>query len=253
MRKWWLIGITFFKRDLKIRYVDTALGGIWVLLLPLSLTAISWLVFSLAFKQHLNQVPYFLYVLTGLISWQYFASSLNSATRCLINNRNLVSNTKFPLEIIIISSVFSRMIDFLFSLGLLLIIILFVNHSTGAINIALVLSLLLTQTIWLIGLSLIISSLNIFYRDVQKIIEISLRLLFYLTPIVYPLTVVPDKIAKYLKLNPINLMIDLYRQILLYSNKPWNNLGLFTLIGTVFLMIGFLVFGKLKNKIIEKV
>lgn len=240
--------LSFTKRDLKARYGGTILGFFWIFFYPLSMTLIATLVFSIAFQKTIKGVPYFLFTLVGLISWWFFAQTVLYSTRSLIWNRQLVANTNFPKDAFILATSLSKLIDFVLNFLAFLFFFLIKGFSLPPISLATFLVLLLTQILFQTGVSFITSALNVYWRDVQNIVEIFLHILFYLTPVIYPPEVVPKKFKFLFLLNPLSHLIVLYRQVLFQKTLGLTQLIPIFLTSFSFFFLGFRIFKRLEKK-----
>ena len=204
-------------RDLKVRYKQTALGVSWIFLQPL----LSTFVFSFLFGGLLNiqsgEVPYPVFALTGLITWNYFASSLSKSSTSLVNSSNLITKIYFPRLIIPIAGVLSGLVDFFISF-LLLLLIMLIYQVKIATTILYIPILLLFALLTALGFSLWLSALNVRYRDINYIIPFFIQTWMYITPVIYPTTLIPDKyefVRMLLGLNPMTGVVEGFRWSLL--------------------------------------
>lgn len=253
MNKFWNITINFLKRDIKARYTESLLGWVWVIVYPLIMTLISTLVFALVFSRKVGEVPYFLFSMIGFIIWRFFYQSLSIVTRSLISNRGLVINMAFNRETIIVSSVLSRLVDFLVNLVVFGIILIICGYKIGASELFLILVLVLGQFLFVLGLGFFTSAINVYIRDVENLVDILNQILFYATPIIYPLSIVPILMQKWIWLNPVAGLIILFRRIVFESQLPWEITGCFLGLGVFVLVLGWLVFKKLERRFAELV
>lgn len=206
-------------KELKLKYRNSVLGFFWSFLNPI----LQLLVYTLVFKYFMkNSIHNFtVYLLCGLLPWQFFQTSVQASTGSIISNANLIKKAYFPREILPLSLIFSNFVNFIITLIILFFAVIITHTPIGIplIELPLVLILLLLLTI---GLSLILSSLNVLYRDIQHFVEVIFMLWFYLTPIVYNLnTMNTGKLAKYkflLNFNPMKLITDCVKDNL-YSNS----------------------------------
>ncbi len=234
-------------QDLKARYKNAIIGFGWTLLSPLAMMIIFVLVFRLIFRIRIENYPVFL--LSGLFPWIFFTGSVSEATTSIVARANLIKKTYFPREVIPISVTLAKLINFLLSLIILFAFIL-IYKIPFTVMILWLPILILIQLILAIGVSLIVSSLHVCYRDIRYLMEILLMFWFYATPIVYSLDMVREPLLKrhlfsLYSLNPMVGVISSYHKILLYGERPdLVSLGLSLLISLIILIIGFLTFRK---------
>lgn len=208
-------------RDVRVRYQLTVLGLYWAIINPL-LTAVIWsFVFSHIFRATgLSGVPYVVFLFCGLTYWYLFANSLNTAAGILTGNAMLLSKLYFPRIILPTAAVMARMVDFLFSM-LVLVLLFWYFDIEPYWNIWVLFPLLVIEIIYTLGWSYIVSSLNVLYRDVAQIVNIVLMFWMYLSPIFYVLEQVPEKVRRYFMFNTIGVVVDMQRNVLL-SGAPVN-------------------------------
>jgi ABC-2 type transport system permease protein len=205
-------------RNIKIKYKDTWFGFVWVLLQPLCTIAILSFVFSQVIRLDIKNFPLFLCV--GILPWTYFSSALTEATSSLIANGNLVLKVQFPREVLPLSYCLSNLFDFLFSLTVLLLILYVCRIPLSFFSLCMLLPLILCQLLFVFGLSMILSVLNVFYKDIGHLLSIALMFWFYLTPIFYSLDQIPEVYQTWYSMNPMAYFIEAYRMVLLHGVMP---------------------------------
>lgn len=201
-------------RDLKVRYKQTLLGVGWIILQPI----ISMVIFSFLFGGLLDVpsggVPYPIFVYSGLLPWNYFANSLNRSSTSLVNNQNLITKVYFPRLIVPMSGVLSGLVDFLVSFIVLIGLMIVFNFYPTPNTIYLPAFLLLAITSAL-GFGLWLSALNVRYRDVNYITPFLIQIWMYITPVIYPVTIIPERFRFLLALNPMTGVVEGFRWALL--------------------------------------
>jgi ABC-2 type transport system permease protein len=255
-------------RELRGRYKRTVLGWTWSLINPLATLAIYWLVFGFFLKiqppvgdpSGLNSFAMFL--VCGLIPWNFFANGLNAGLGALVGNGNLIKKVYFPRELLVVSSVASIAVTMLIELGVLAVILLIVGNVV-LLWIPVVLVLVLLQAAFVLGIALILSVVNVYFRDTQHLIAILLQVLFYLAPIVYPISYVPDTATVFgiqiplgdiYRLNPIVVFVGAFRDVM-YDLRwpPLLDFAYLTAWAGGFLLLGMWVFGRLDRRLAEEV
>jgi ABC-type polysaccharide/polyol phosphate export permease len=237
------------KRDLKLNYRRSFLGLLWAQINPL----FSLLIFSFVFQKivPLNIPNYTAYVFVGLLTWNWFSNSLNNANYSLIFSRDLVRKPQFQTEMIIAASVGTNLANFLLALPILLGLLIFSNLIPNWTIIFLPV-LILIQYCFTLGLALIISSLNVFFRDISHITSIILIGWFYLTPVFYKPNLTPE-FAYFSTLNPMFQFLDLYRTVLIEGKVPeFFPLLILFLLSSLVLSFGYLVFQRLKPNFVDE-
>jgi ABC-type polysaccharide/polyol phosphate export permease len=226
------------------------LGFLWSFLNPLCLM----LVYVLVFKYYIrfDQVEHYtVFMFCGLLPWIWVTSALSEGTSAVVGGGHLITKSMFPPQILPTVSVLTSMVNFLLSLPLLAIFMLAsgVNVPWTALLLPVV---ILAQALFLLGVVWALSALNVFFRDIQHIVGNLLSFLFFLCPIVYPASVVPEKFLPLLHLNPFSLLIQFYHQVLLDGVIPdaWSA-GFFVVITALMLLVGSMVFQRYREHFAE--
>ena len=166
-------------KDIKVRYRSPILGFLWAILVPLVMVFIFKFVFSTILRARVEGCPFFIYLMTAIFPWTYFSSSVNAAIESIFSNRELIKKTYFPRHIIPVSIVLASMINFLPALVVMFLILAFFRMQF-TILILLVPIIILIQTVFTIGIALIVSSLQVILRDVKYIVQLLLMAWLYL-------------------------------------------------------------------------
>ena len=201
-------------RDLKVRYKQTLLGVAWVLLQPLLIMAVFSIFFGLLMKVPSDGIPYPVFTFCALVPWQLVANSFSDASNSLIANQNLITKVYFPRMIIPLSAVLARLVDFACALLVLLGLMLYYNIMPSAAIWTLPLFILFALANG-IGVGLWLSALSVKYRDAQHMIPFITQLWFFLSPVVYPASLVPKDWQFLYALNPMVGVIEGFRWALL--------------------------------------
>jgi lipopolysaccharide transport system permease protein len=229
--------ITWTVRDFKVRYSQSILGATWAILQPLSLMVIFSIIFSVFLRVPTDGIPYPVFAYTALLPWTFFANSLTFAIPSLVANMNLVSKIYFPREVLPLSAILVGLVDFTVASSVFVLLLLFYRVPVGW-AILLVPPVLLIQIILTFGVSLLASAVNVFYRDVRFVIPLALQIWMYLSPIIYPVSAIPEKLRPLYFLNPMAVLIDTYRRLILFNQLPdWPYLGWAALV-SVLLVLG---------------
>ncbi len=228
--------------SIKTRYKRSTLGVVWTLLNPL----LSTLVLTIAFQAIMRfSVEYYtVYLLVGLLFWTFFSQTTTQAMNTLIWGSNLLKRIYVPRTIFAVSVMGNGLINFLLSLIPLAVIMLFMRHPFYWTLLLLPFAILL-MAMFTLGLALFISSLAVFFVDVVDIYAILLQALFYLTPIIYPLDIIPERFARFIQLNPMSIMVELFRALIYNGQVP--SAGLFLAafgLSISSLVVGWWVFTK---------
>ncbi len=209
------------RRDLKLRYQDTALGFVWTALKPLLFALVVW--FALGKVLHVQtstSMPYHLFLLSSLLPWTWFQVSVTFATPLFVNNGSLVKKVPFPSSVLPLATIANNMIHFLLSLPILVIFLLIDGRAPGPEWIVGIPLLLGIQLVLLMGLSLGLSALDVHFRDLEHLTEVLLNLLFYGTPILYPLSRIPMPYRTLIRINPLSGLMEGWRNLIVLNELP---------------------------------
>lgn len=232
-------------REIKARYKQSVLGYFWVILNPLAQMLVMSFAFSLILRiptKSAENIPYSIFLYTALLPWSLFANSLSSACISLVASSNLITKIYFPRSILVLSTVTAKIIDFLFA-ATILIAYLIVYQIPINLNILWAIPIFLVQQIFTLGLSLFFAAANLLYRDIQYLLSLVLTLWMYLTPIIYPADLVPQKFRFVYQLNPMSVIVNAYRQVILGGGSPkYSSLLIAFIVSFTTLIIGLSYF-----------
>lgn len=237
--------------DLKTKYSSSVLGFVWSMLNPLLMMLVLYFVFSNVFKP--TQEHFALYLLIGITAWRFFALGTSVAMSSIVGKASLVTKIFIPREILTLSTVLSALVSSLLEF-LVLIPLLVIFGVIPSLTILLfpLLHILFFPIVY--GISLALASLYVYYRDMNQIWDVLIQIGFFLSPIVYPLSLIPENYRFYYMLNPITRLIEMYRGVLLYGRLPGlMDLGIVIFSGIVLLTLGSLLFRKLSYRFAEEI
>ena len=242
---------TLVKQDINGRYKGSFFGFLWTLLNPLLMLAVYSLVFQFVFRTGIEH--YSIYLFICLMPWNAFANTIAVGTTCVSNNASILKKVYFPREVLPLAVVISNTIQYFFSVVIIFIALLVSGVGISWVAIFLPL-IVLIQAIFSLGLIMILSAANVYIRDVQYIMNPVMMIWMYACPILYSISMVPEKFLKIYKLNPMTLIMQEYQNILYNKTLPdFRNLGIVFLVSIAFLIIGYLVFNKLQRRFAEEV
>ncbi|MBA2943248.1 ABC transporter permease [Paenibacillus sp. CGMCC 1.16610] len=242
----------FTKREIASRYKGSLLGIVWSLITPIIMLFIYTFVFSEIFKSRWtvdndNKLQFALIVYCGLIIFNIFAEVTTRAPSLILNNPNYVKKVIFPLEILPVVSMLSALFQGSISYIILIIGIL-INQGTISISLILLPILIIPFLLFLVGITWILAAFGVYFRDIGQIIGLAIQGIMLLTPIFYPISVVPDKYLMIYHLNPLVYIVEDTRKVLIWGQFPsWYSLSLSFLIGFVFFVIGYNFFKRTKG------
>ncbi len=202
------------KRDIKVRYKQTVLGGLWAIIQPFFTMVVFTLFFGKLAKVPSEGIPYPIFVYAGLLPWTYFANALSSSGNSLVGSANLITKVYFPRLIIPASASLAGLVDFLIALSILGIMMIYYQFLPG-ISILLVPLLVGLTFLCAVGVGLWLSALNVQYRDIRYAIPFVIQLWMFVSPVIYPVSMVGEKYQWLLALNPMGGVITAFRASLL--------------------------------------
>lgn len=235
----------FVWRDIKVRYKQTAVGVAWGVFQPFLTMVIFSLFFGKLAQVPSEGVPYPVFVYTGLLLWNYFAAALTGSSDSLVANEGIVKKVYFPRLILPISSTVTPAIDFAISFLVLIALMFYYGFTPTLIGILVMPVLLLVSLIGAAGLGFLLSSANVKYRDVRFILPFFIQIMLFLTPVIYPVSIIPQKFQWIAYLNPMAGLITLARGLLLHTGTvDWRLLPISLLSALVLFVIGLVYFRK---------
>ena len=243
---WQMVG-----REVKARYKQSFLGYFWVIINPFAQMVVMSLAFSVIMRvptMAAPHIPYPVFLFVGLLPWMFFANSLSGAVNSLVVGSGLLTKVYFPRTVLVLATIMAKAVDFLFSV--IPLVGYMVVYSIGVNWQALwLVPILLIQLVFMIGLGLFLAAANLLYRDVQYLLALVLTLWMYLTPIIYPVDIVPMAWKWVFQINPMRVLVNAYRQVLLGGGQP-NVMGLLLAAGLSLLtLIVGLAYFKSREKV----
>ena len=236
--------------DLKNRYQNTSLGFFWSLLSPFLLAGVLYFVFRHLFGQE----EYFaINLLVGIMAWRFFAIGTSSSLGAIVAKPNLVTKVYIPRQILVLSNVLANLISSLLEFAVLLpIIFILLGHLPATV---LLFPFIHLVYFWFIfGAGLLLSSLYVYFRDLNQIWEVLTNVLFFCSPIVYPLVIVPAYLMPHYLFNPITQFIEIYRDLMIAGTLPsLYNIASVIAAGIVLYFAGSFVFNKLQRRFAEEI
>jgi len=236
--------------DLKIKYQSSVLGFAWSLLNPLLMMLVLYFVFIKAYN--MNQDNFALYLLTGIVTWRFLANGTTSSMQSIVGNPSLVTKIYIPRQVLVLSKVLSSFISSLLEFFVLFVLLIAFGVKLSG-NILFFPFVYMTYFVMIYGISLALASLYVYYRDLNQIWEVFLQLGFFLSPVVYPLTIVPEKYVQLYMLNPVTVVMQINREILLYSEAASASSLLYVTIAAMFILVsGSAIFRRMERRFAEE-
>ncbi len=241
-------------RHLRGQYKQSVLGYLWAFVNPLSQMIIMSFVFAtiMRFRSE-GDVPFALFLFVGLLPWIFFSTALASATDSVVGASSLVTKVYFPREVLPTAAVFTKIVDLGLGLVILAGIMIYYGHAPESTAVWVPL-LFIIQLLFTLGLSYPLAALNLFFHDVRFLVGVALTLWFYLTPVIYPLSIVPSKYSFIYDVNPNALFIDAYRRVILHGQVPSMEKTLVGLgISVATFLVGYYLFKRMEPHFADRI
>lgn len=250
------------KRDLRVRYAQSFLGYLWTIIDPLANALIYFVIFVVIFRRaDAGWSPYFLFLLTGLLPWQWFNASVVESPRALLSEWQLVKSTNIPRELWVIRLVTAKGVEFLLSLPVLVLFFLFYwfrGQSAIDIDIVWFPVAILLQYLLSIGIGLVLAPITVIVNDVLPLVRIFLRVLFYMTPIIFNIQFlqrpgVPEFLTWIYKYHPMSGILELYRAGFFPNPVQWDSVAVAAVTTLVVLVLGSRVFTRMEKAVLKEI
>lgn len=252
------------RRDLAVKYQQSVLGYLWSLIEPLGLGAIYWFVFGVLYSRdttrHLGSAAdsYPLYLAAGIFAWMWVSSALGEATKALTGQAKLITTMKMPREVFPIGRVAGRFAEYLAGFPILILLALVFGQFGGAVSLLALPLAVLLQAALLVGVALLLSSLNVLLRDVERIMRLVTRVLFYATPIIYPLALVetspmPEWVKLLYQVNPLVGIFQLHHAVWYPDEFPGAGMLAWSAASSLLVLLaGWWVFRRLEPAVLKE-
>lgn len=238
-------------KDLRTRYKGSILGFFWTFLNPLLMLTVYTILFSTIMRMGIKNYGMFLFV--ALLPWMFFANSVQGSTMAVVSNGGLVKKIYFPVEVLPLSVVLGNLVNYFFSLLIMIPSLYFFKIQLTWVVVYFPL-IVLVQFLLTLALSLLFSSLNVYFRDLEHVLGIFMMAWFYLTPVIYPVSLVPKQYLGLFYLNPLTPIILAYRDIFFYGKKPdLIGLGTVAVMAVISLTVAIALFKYLKRGFAEEI
>jgi ABC-2 type transport system permease protein len=238
-------------RDLKLKYRGSLLGFVWSLVNPLMMIAVYTVAFTYILRNRVEGFVFF--VMLGTLAWSFFSSSASMSTGAVVESGGLMKSVTFPRAILPIASVLFNLAQHLLTVTVILPIMLLVNHVSPSPAMLLYPFFLALQVLFTIGVAFVLAAGTAFFRDVRHLLEIALSALFWMTPILYPLSQVPERLRPLILLTPVSPFIVAYQQIFYYRQLPELMVWIVAMIyGVAMFLVGVWLFLSVEDQLVEQ-
>ncbi|MGP9813732.1 ABC transporter permease [Rhodopseudomonas sp. NSM] len=240
---------TLTQKEVKVRYKNNVLGYLWSIANPLASAMVFY--FALQVIMATNVPNYVVFLIIGLFSWQWFSNYLIGACGVFLANGSLIKKSVFPRFVLPIALNLQDTFHFVMSIPVTLVFLFAYGlHFGWAIPLG-ILIICPAQFLLQLGLGLALSSSNLFFRDMERILAIGLNMMFYLSPVIYPIERVPAQYATLIYLNPMTPLIEAWRGVFLNGTLQWGNIGLAYLYAAIAMAFGILIYRALVDRFAE--
>ena len=237
-------------KDLRGRYQASVLGFLWTFIVPLCQLLVYTVVFSMILRNNIEK--FYLYLFVALIPWNFFSSCLTSGSGCIIQQQSLVNKIYFPREVVPVAYVTSSFVNMLYCEIVVFAVALLSGVRFSFAGLLCLPVVMAIEYILALGITMIMSAVNVYFRDLEHILGIVSMAWMFMTPIMYDISIAKGKLGIILQLNPMTSVVTAYRDILYAGSVPkLETLGVAFGMGVVFLVLGFRIFGKLKRRFSE--
>jgi lipopolysaccharide transport system permease protein len=246
----WLIT----QREIKVRYKQSLLGALWAVLQPFSLMVVFTVFFSWFARMQSDGIPYPLFSYVALLPWMFFSTSLSFAIPSLVSNSHIITKIYFPREIVPLASVLAAFLDFVIASGIFLLMLFY--YRVGLTwNVLYVIPLAAIQVAFTAGVCLLLSAFTVLYRDVRHMLPLLIQIWMFVTPILYPVSIVPAGWRTwYMALNPMAVIIDGYRRAAVQGlPPPLRYLALAAVVSALLLWLGYKYFKHLEREFADMI
>lgn len=235
-------------RTIRGRYQQSALGWLWAVIQPVATVAIFAIVFTRFIPVDTGGVPYILFLYTAVVPWTLLATSLPDMSMSLVQNMNLVSKIYFPREALPIAAMLARLVDFGISAFVLAVLVVLYELPLSLSSLLYLPLILGIQLALILGLGIGCAAINVFYRDVDPLLRLGIQIWFYASPIIYPISVVPEKWYPLYFLNPMAGIIVAYREVLIGGKPPGLYLLPSAIVSLMILFVGYWFFKRVESQ-----
>lgn len=244
------------KREFQLKYQGSLLGVAWIVLQPLTMIFVYTVIFSQIMRAKLPGVDsafsYSIYICSGILTWSLFTEIVSRSNTVFIDNGNLIKKANFPRICLPAVVVLTALLNFAIVLTLFLLFLLITHNFPGHLLLGMF-PILILEVLFAIGLGIFLGTINVFFRDAGQITTILLQLWFWCTPIVYPISIIPERVKHIVSLNPMVSVMASYQQIFVNRQWPqWDQLSTILIATIVMLSLGFWLFIKRSPEMVDE-
>ncbi|OGR83247.1 MAG: hypothetical protein A2902_06080 [Elusimicrobia bacterium RIFCSPLOWO2_01_FULL_64_13] len=247
-QRWDLLRLLTHK-EFALKYKRTTLGIFWSLLNPVLQAAVFFVAFRIFMRFQIENYTFFL--LAALFPWSWFSSSVIISGRSLVDNVTLIKKVVFPRHLLVAAVILAQLAHFLFSVPILAAFALGGGKGVGWNWLIGVPILVVLQLVFTFGIALVISISNTYFRDIEYLVGVLMNLVFWMTPIIYPMSAVPERFRPLLYLNPLTSLMTAWRELFFSNAILWKEIGIAAAMAVLCLAAGLAVFHKMERRLDE--
>ncbi len=255
---WGYRGFIFesIRREFQSQYTNAMLGAVWTIVRPLSMIVVYTVIFSQIMKAKLpgvdSEFAYSIYLCAGILTWGLFSETVSRLQNVFLEQANLLKKINFPRLSLPVIVVVNALVNFSIIFALFTLFLAFSGYFPGVVFVALI-PVLAIQTLFSLGLGVTLGVLNVFFRDVGQFFTVVLQFWFWLTPVVYPASILPQKMQTVLQYNPMTILITSYQQILVNGVWPnWHSLWPVALVAVLLCAWGLKLFREHAGEMVDE-
>lgn len=244
------------KREFQSQYTNALLGAVWTIVRPLAMIVVYTIIFAQVMQAKLpglgNAFSYSIYLCAGVLTWGFFTETLTKTQNVFLENANLLKKISFPRLSLPVIAVLNASINFFIIFGLFTVFLLLSGDFPGLVFVSL-LPLLALQIAFSVGLGVTLGVLNVFFRDIGQFFIVALQFWFWLTPVVYPIGILPAEVRPIVEMNPMTALIGSYQRVLVEGQWPlWNSLLPIAILAAVFCFLGRRLFRQHAGEMVDE-
>ncbi len=252
---WEYKGLLFFlvRRDIKLRFQQTVIGFLWIVLQPLIQMMIFYVILGVFIRVPTGNIPYHLFFLSGFVIWQFFNQVVSYSTNSLVGNISIIIKSYFPRLALPLASVISLLVDLGVSILVLIVFLLINGNFPITLRYLLLPILIAITTMFSSGVGLLFGALTVVFRDMRNLTGFLLTIWMYVTPIMYPLSVVPEKFKIFLYFNPLTSLVESFRWVFLHQGDfpRISYLLISCVVALLIWLSGAIAFRAMENKVAD--
>ncbi|MFT8368563.1 ABC transporter permease [Acetobacter papayae] len=232
-----------WKKEIKVRYKNNFFGYLWSLANPLSFALVFYFAFNVVFKS--GEKNFVLFLISGLFAWQWIANYIIGSCNVFVSNGSIIKKSLFPRIVLPLSLCMQDGFHYVMSIPVIAVASLYYGVPFGLTTLAGIVLISVAQFLLLFGIGLAMGTANLFFRDMEKLVGILLNILFYVTPVLYPMTKIPEQYVKFILLNPFAPLINAWHALYLEQRIDLYNVGLTYAYAVVSLIVGLVIYRRM--------